>query len=163
MHALSSIMLAIIWNCRCMGRPEVVRSLRVFAKTHKPSLLFLFELRTSSTPKIQNLCYSLGFQHLEFIPAIGRAGGILLTWKDYIDLLVIAQNGSLISGLVFMPQLNITQQYMGFYGPTNPTMRPQFWDQLLDIEKNWKGSWLIIGDFNTVLEQKDKISGKIVA
>lgn len=136
MHAPPSIMLAIIWNCRGMGRPTAVRSLRAFVKSHKPSLLFLSELHISSPIKIQKLCLSLGFHHLEFVPALGRSGGLVLAWKDHLDFRLLTSNSSLISGLIFMPHLNTTWQVTGVYGPPTPSMRPMFWDQLMAIEKN---------------------------
>lgn len=78
MHAPQLIMLALVWNCRGLGRPEAIRSLRVFVKTHKPSLLFVSELHTASSQKIQRICSSLGYGNVEFVPAIRRVGGLLL-------------------------------------------------------------------------------------
>lgn len=46
------------------------------------------------------------------------------------------------------------------YGLPNPALCYQFWDHLQEIERSWHGPWLLIGDFNALLEQKDKLGGR---
>lgn len=118
-----------------LGKAGRVRSLQVFVNTHKPSLLFVSELHTASNQRIQKNCSSLRFCNLEFVPAIVRAGGILLCWKDNIDFRMITSKDSLISGLIFMPHTQTSWLFTRLYGPANPSMKPQFCNQLIEIEK----------------------------
>lgn len=43
------------------------------------------------------------------------------------------------------------------YGPVNPCLKPAFWDDLKYIGESFIGPWCIAGDFNAILEQKDKL------
>lgn len=69
-------------------------------KTHQPSVLFLSELKTSSSTKILNIFRSLGFPQIEFIPAVGSSGGIALGWKDHVDIKIIVANSNIVNALV---------------------------------------------------------------
>lgn len=88
------------WNCRGIGRVAAVRSLQVMIQTHKPSILFLSELKTSSLPKIQKIMSSLGFPNLEFVPSIGAAGGLVLGWKNSVQIQVIVSTAWFINVLI---------------------------------------------------------------
>lgn len=72
-------------------------------------------------------------------------------------------NESMISGLIFMPHTQTSWLFTEVYGPSNLSLKPKFWDQLLEIDMNWNRPWIVIGDFNTLLEQKDKLGGRKVA
>lgn len=69
--------IEMIWNCRGLGWQAAVRTLNVFIKTHHPSLLFIFEIFSSSLKKIKRIFSSLGFNKLESVPAVGRSGGLV--------------------------------------------------------------------------------------
>lgn len=49
------------------------------------------------------------------------------------------------------------------YGPPVLSLRPMFWTLLNEIEAAYCGPWLIVGDFNVVLNQSDKNRGNQVA
>lgn len=156
-------MIALVWNCRGLGWPSAVLSLKGFVRTHRPSVLFLSEVHTSPTLKIQKLCKSLGYDHLEFVSALGRSSGLVLFWLNVVNMRIVVANNSMISGIICSSVPNMEWQFTGVYGPPVPTLRPLFWDQLKVIEQNWGGPWLIIGDFNALVEQKDKLGGRAVA
>lgn len=97
-----SSMIAFIWNCRRIGRTAAVHTIRVYVNTHKPNIVFISELHSSPLSKIQSLfCSNLGFDKFEFVPAIGRAGGLTMFWKQHIDMRIVVVNDTMISGLIF--------------------------------------------------------------
>lgn len=75
-----------------IGRQAAVRTLQLYVSTHKPHILFISELHTSSLPKVQNICKTTGFDSLEFVPSTGRAGGLALFWKKDIDVRILVAN-----------------------------------------------------------------------
>lgn len=141
------------WNCLGIGRPASIRTLRVFINTQKPQMVFLSELRSSSHPKIQRLGNSLGFQHHDFVPSVGRSGGLVMCWKGSVDFKVISSNSSMITGMVFSHPPQSPWSLIAVYGPTSPSLKHIFWDQLIDTLHVWRGPCLLMGDFNSILEQ----------
>lgn len=156
-------MMLMAWNYRGIGLSSVVRSLRVFSKTHRPSILFLSELKTSSYPKIQKLLLSFGFSSFEFIPAVGKSGGIVLCWKYEINLQVTISNSNLINSLIFSDPSHTPWMLTSVYGSTIPSLKHAFWNSMFEIDSAWQGPWCLFGDFNTVIDQMDKQGGRPVA
>lgn len=156
-------MIILAWNCRGIGHPAAIWTLRVFINTHKLNVLFLSELHTSSPAKIQKLILSIDFPKFELVSYVGCASGRLLCWKSNIDMRIVSANRNIISGIIFsnLPQVQWCLNVV--YGPINPSLKPVFWDQLLDIVTNWSGPRLILGNFNTILNQQDKLGSRPVA
>lgn len=129
-------MLALFWNCRGLGCLTVVQPLKMFLKSHNLNDLLILELHTASLPKIQKLFKALGFPNMEFFPAYGRSGGIILCWKDNVDAHIVVVNEFMISCLIFNDSPHKTWQLTGVYGPCQPPRKLEFWNQLLKIEEN---------------------------
>lgn len=68
---------------------------------HKPSLLFLSEIKLSSPSKFSHIVKLIGFLCFEVIPAIGSSGGITLLWKNFMDVWVLVANNNLVNVLNF--------------------------------------------------------------
>lgn len=80
-----------------------------------------------------------------------------------MDFRVTAVTNHLISGLIFSHPPNSEWVFTRVYEPLNPRLKPIFWDQLTDIVEKWNGPSLVMGHFNSVLDQKDKAGGQPVA
>lgn len=106
---------------------------------------------------------SLGFPNLEFVPSVGRAGGILLSWKHGVDIQVITANTNLIHCIVQNQPMKTPWHLTLIYGPPTPVSRAIFWDSLHDIGRVSNGPWCILGDFNMVLNAADKLGRRPVA
>ncbi len=50
---------------------------------------------------------------------------------------------------------------MGFYGPSYFQKRCKAWTNLLTLLKSIVGSWLCFGDFNLILDAKEKSGGRV--
>lgn len=79
-----NIMNVIIWNCRGIGRPAIIQSLKHLVKTHRSFLLFMSEIKCSEAAVVSNLIRKLCFDAYEFVPAIEKLGGLLLAWKSFL-------------------------------------------------------------------------------
>lgn len=155
-------MIILVWNCRGIGRSSVVRSLRVLVKTHKSSVVFLSELKTSSFENIQKILLPLGFPFIEFVPAIGRSGRLALCWKSDINLQVVLSNPSLVNVMLLSDPPHHPWQLSLIYGPPISCLRAAFWDSLMDLDNAWSGPWCLLGDFNSLLDQVDKQGGRLL-
>lgn len=94
-------MIRILWNCRGLDHPSIIRSLRDYVKSHRSSFVFLSEVKCSNSVQIEKIVKSLKFQSFEFVPSVGRSGGLLLMWQQNLNIKVIDSLNSLINCLVF--------------------------------------------------------------
>lgn len=156
-------MTAFVWNCRGVGQPSAVRILRNFVVSHRPSIIFLSEVKSTNIDFVNRIMLSLGFKNLEFIPATGRSGGLLLGWIDCIDITVLLTNDNYINCLVLDRTDNQHWQLTTIYAPPTPVGRIVFWDAIKTIGQSFIGPWCVIGDFNMVLDANDKQGGRPVA
>lgn len=68
------------WNCWGL-KHAVVRALRVIINSHKPHILLLSKVKISRSRKFVNLMSSLHFEHVHFVVARGKVGGLPSTRK----------------------------------------------------------------------------------
>lgn len=156
-------MIGLVWNCRDIGQASTVRSLKLLLKSHRPVFIFLSEVKCCNLVKVQKLIKSIHFDQFEFVPSKGKAGGLLLAWKNSINIKTIITTDNYINSLVFVNSTDVPWQLTVVYGSPVPHQRQLFWDDLSTIGNSFAGAWLVIGDFNVVLSSADKIGGRPVA
>lgn len=156
-------MIGIAWNCRGIGQPSTVRSLKLLIKKHRPDFVFLSEVKCNRFDMAEKLVHCIGFQNFEFVPSRGKSGGLLLIWRQCIKIQVIVAHDNYINSLVFDELFEEPWQMTTVYGPPIPQQRPFFWDCMDTIGNSFNGAWMMIGDFNAVLSSADKVGGKPVA
>lgn len=93
-------MIFMVWNYRGLGRATTVKSLWELLRTHRPDVLFLSETKLHNHDIALQLGLSLGFSFVHCVPAIGKAGGLLLLWKDPASLQVIIDNSNMVNCLM---------------------------------------------------------------
>jgi exonuclease III len=69
------------WNCRGLGGPTTVPSLKYLVCVYKPDVLFLCETLSNSN-KIEEFRYVLGFDYCFTVNREGRGGGLALFWNS---------------------------------------------------------------------------------
>ena len=74
-------MICLSWNCRGLGQARVVHALSELVKTHRPTVIFLFETLVNSN-KIESLRVKLGFPNALAVDRSGRGGGAVVLWND---------------------------------------------------------------------------------
>lgn len=110
-------MISIFWNCRGLGHAVIVRTLQELCNSHRPTLLFLYETKISLLPCLQAIALSLSFDHLHAVPSRGSSGGLVLFWKNTLDLKVIVSYDNFISVLILNDPLHESWMLTGVYGP----------------------------------------------
>lgn len=93
---------------------------------------------------------------------MGRSKGLLLMWNSDINLQVILINAHCLNCLVFEANNSYSWQFIVVYGPPALFARPLFFDCLRVIGDAFMGSWMLVGDFNIVLNPCDKHGGRVV-
>lgn len=137
-----------------------MRAVRDLCKSQKPSVLFLAEIKLFYQIRFSSIVQSLHFDHFFFVPSCGSSCGIAFMWINSVDISVISSSTQLISIMILNDPPTNPWQLTGVYGPTNPLLKPDFWVDLRQIASTFFGPMCFAGDFNAILDQKEKIGGR---
>lgn len=110
------IMNAIVWNCRGIGHPSTIRSLKILLKHHRPHFIFLSEIKCSDINVVQQLVRTIHFDCFELVLASGKAGGLLLAWQSNCSIQIVMSSTFLINCLLFHDISNVPWQLTLVYG-----------------------------------------------
>lgn len=91
------------------------------------------------------------------VPPIGLAGGLSLSWKDDIQVDILFSSANIIDTRI---EAHGTFSFVSFiYGAPLAANRPAFWRKLMELGESRDEAWLIVGDFNDLLDNSEKVGG----
>lgn len=94
-----------------------------------------------------------------FLEPNGKSGGLCLMWKDGIDIQIIDMQFNMINCIVTLDARVSPYLLSCLYGAVNLIDRNQQWSHLSNISHNYRTSWVILGDFNFILNNDEKEGG----
>lgn len=153
-------MIAIVWNYRGLCHTATIRALRELCNSHRPNLVFLSETKICNPPQIHRIAHNLNFDNVHMVPANGSSGGLALFWKQDLDVQIVGDSQNLITFMVLNDLIAQPWCFTGVYGPPIPVLKPSFWEELRCIGDTVNGPWCVLGDFNAILEQREKLGGR---
>uniref|UniRef100_A0A803NUC0 CCHC-type domain-containing protein n=1 Tax=Cannabis sativa TaxID=3483 RepID=A0A803NUC0_CANSA len=121
---------------------------------------FLMETRLGSN-SINRFRQSLNFSHGLESPRVGLSGGLMLLWKDNINVSLNIFGSTYFDCCLSVddgPLFHLT----AFYGAPATSSRALSWTlltRLHDIAPTLP--WILVGDFNEILSQSDKSGGSL--
>lgn len=131
-----------------MASREVFRYLKEMIQTHKPNVLGLLEPKISGM-KADGICNKLGFDECVRVEAIRFSGDIWILWKNSIHAKVITTHPQFV--LLQVRELNQEPWLLSIvYGSPTHGLRKHLWNSLNTSNLRLEGSWLAVGDFNTI-------------
>lgn len=92
------------------------------------------------------------------VAAVGNAGGLLSCWKEEfftMETKQILQRFILMVGEI--REFNFRCGIMNIYAPNDDTERETFWTELHLAMADKNVPWILMGDFNVVKTQKEKL------
>uniref|UniRef100_A0A803PU27 Reverse transcriptase n=1 Tax=Cannabis sativa TaxID=3483 RepID=A0A803PU27_CANSA len=110
-------------------------------------------------PQAERLCDVLQFEKFWSVDRVGMSGGLLLLWKNVVQLRVDSRSSGHITTIVmgkgFLPW-NLTC----FFGNPDSSQRHFSWELLQNIRDSISGPWLCVGDFNEITSISEKVGGR---
>ena len=102
---------------------------------------------------------AIGFESKFCVKSEGKAGGLCFLWRSGLKADILTHNSNLIGMLVNSNIQDKPWLLVGFYGSPYVSMKRKVWKQLRNLVSNFDGPWLCLGDFNSILSQKEKLGG----
>lgn len=153
-------MKMVSWNVRGLNKEEAIRQVRLLTKEYKPDLMFLMETKLS-VGKVNTICNKLGFDQGLEIPRTGLGGGLMLLWKDVVEVTYLTSSSNHFSCLIRWDKHPREWHFCGFYGEPKTSNRHFTWDLLQKLRIIFNGPWLVMGTFNEILSHEDKEGGGV--
>ncbi|XP_060965523.1 uncharacterized protein LOC133034453 [Cannabis sativa] len=109
--------------------------------------------------KVDHLSRVLGFEGCFVVEYQGRSGGLAMLWKNQEKVSVDTFSENHIDCKVsFEGQREF--RFTGVYGEPNRSLIRKTWDLLTTLLSRSTLPWCLMGDFNNVLNQSEKVGGQ---
>ncbi|KAK6160648.1 hypothetical protein DH2020_004029 [Rehmannia glutinosa] len=153
-------MSCIVWNARGLGNQRAFRELKRLIVEKDPHLLFLSETRMREY-NCRRWKEWLNFMGMFVVNCEGKKGGLMLLWKNTIEVTIKSFSSGHIDSIVKDGEK--IWRFMGFYGNPDARRRKDSWilmKRLTGISELKDLPWLMGGDFNELCHQNEKKGGR---
>jgi hypothetical protein len=117
----------------------------------------------SPAPQVSFTLNMLGFFLMSQVAPSISSGDLVLSWHRGVDLECFITNKNNIYAWYYYDPLHSPWILSCVYGPPKRRDKLTFSDSFASIGEYFEAFWLCIGDFNSVLDQFEKLSGRLVA
>ncbi|XP_011627894.1 uncharacterized protein LOC105421598 [Amborella trichopoda] len=148
------------WNIRGINKAGRTSNIRNPIKNYDVGMCFLLETKmlvslAGRWPK------RLGFYSSFVINEIDGKSHIMLLWNPNICIVdIINVHDQAITAEVSRPSTGVSFIITGVYGRNSTAEREVLWDYLQNIKLSIVRSWLMLGDFNAILDWLNELGGR---
>ncbi|XP_062028960.1 uncharacterized protein LOC133744958 [Rosa rugosa] len=147
------------WNCRGICNDTTTRVLKDLISQNKPQIVFLCETKISKMEAFKLLHQALGFPNSKEVLSDAQAGGLAIFWSAKINLQVRTRSAHHIDAVIQGGPGEPRWRMTGFYGYARTVEHDRSWQLLKYLGDSDSLPWVIIGDFNEILNNGEKIDG----
>ncbi|XP_058746447.1 uncharacterized protein LOC131619359 [Vicia villosa] len=124
--------------------------------TVEASQTFLSAETLSKKQKLESIRVLLKFDSCLSVDVVGRSGGLAVLWKESANCRILNYSRNYVNLLV-EDEVKGAWRLTCYYGYPERSRRREAWDMLRDLRELSSVPWCVIGDFNDLLSQRDKV------
>ncbi|XP_050245827.1 uncharacterized protein LOC126693745 [Quercus robur] len=147
----------LAWNCRRLGNLRIEKELVSILRAKDPSVVFIAKTWVEEVRLDRTLSY-INFDQKWVVPRTTRGGGLVLFWKNSVNLKVVGSHRYYIDAVINKNERD-EWRFTGFYGEPDAAKRNEAWAKLRSLNSNQNIPWLCVGDYNEITRQEEKRSG----
>ncbi|XP_072076750.1 uncharacterized protein [Arachis hypogaea] len=151
-------MRTIVWNCRGLGRPLTIHTLKGICKSHSPEIVFISETKNQSR-QVEAKLRVCGYENWHIVNSAGVAGGLVLTWKDSINVQIISSGEFFVAAEIKEVGSSEVWAFIGVHLSCSEQIRSLQFEELITMSQHMEGKVVIAGDFNAITSQAEKEGG----
>lgn len=156
------LMNILIWNCRGAMKPQFRKTVMDLVGWHRPLIMVITKTRMSGA-RADEIIETLPFDGAVVADTIRFVGGIwLLLRLDLVQVDVLASTEQEIHALILVRSLNFTWILSEIYASSRFAERCLLWDNLKMLASLHNLPWSLMGDFNEVLFEDEKLGGNTI-
>ena len=92
-------MSCLVWNCRGLGKPCTVNELASLVRAKDLSIVFIAETWTD-VARLKDVKMKIQFDNMFVVPRANRGGGLVLFWKESIEVTVEGSDKNHINAII---------------------------------------------------------------
>ena len=156
----SSFMKMISWNCQGAGNEMFRDHAYELHRRHRPNMLIIIEPRIAEA-RAQAVIDTLPYTHSYRVDPTGYSGSIWLLWNEIPTFFVeiITRSEHSIHALVKVHSPSISFLLTTVYAPPQFHKRKLFWECLQNLARHISLPWVLLGDFNDMISDDEKLGG----
>ncbi|XP_061369209.1 uncharacterized protein LOC133312082 [Gastrolobium bilobum] len=152
-------MIKCSWNCRGVAKKGFLAPIRDLKSRFNISLLALLETKISDD-KASKISSKFGFSKVHRQDPIGFSGGIWLMWDEVeFSLQVLKSNHQFIHSKISYHNHTRDEYITMVYASPQRHERRTLWKDMMDLNVDSSSSWIVMGDFNSLLDPTEKSGG----
>lgn len=146
------------WNCRGLGQSQesTIQRLKEIRKIYFPEIMFLMETK-QNRDMVVDLQVVLGYDNVLVVNPIGLSGGLALMWRREVVVEVKFADKNTID--CWIRHRGQTFYVTFIYGEPSQQGKKEVWERVMRLGAGRKECWGIVGDFNEILHNGEKIGG----
>ncbi|XP_074354363.1 uncharacterized protein LOC141693242 [Apium graveolens] len=148
----------LVWNCRGLAKPRVVRFLKEITTQIRPNLIFLSETLVRRE-RVEKVCKLINYAGCFVVDTQSHEGGLALLWKNETKIDIKGSCNHYIDFEVNCAEVG-RWRYTGFYGCPKRQRRRESWNLLRSLADESDLPWCILGDFNDIMHSHEKQGGR---
>ncbi|KAK6793474.1 hypothetical protein RDI58_006927 [Solanum bulbocastanum] len=146
--------MLVTWNVRGFNQEVKHKELRLFVKRNKVTIIAILEHRVRKE-KAGSIINKI-MPRWEWCTNKVR-GRIWIVWNpNMVEFKRVESSVQYVHGMVDMQQSGFKFLFTAVYGLHTIAIRSSLWEKVKQLSTHIRESWLIIGDFNSILTQEDK-------